>query len=162
MKLTQPVIFTFFRMGLVTGLVDRQAVTAWADRQILAAPVPDPHIMELSLAGSQPHSQLIGLLNQLLEGFVEVDIPMKLLFAHARKLLEDDPGRAKEIAQGLVLLLAEEFLPRDLQNELYSIEGDLELFQLSLLSSQAFKGRLKGFLDFYSPYRSYAADLILN
>jgi hypothetical protein len=159
MQLTQPVIFTFFRMGLATGLVERQAATTWADRQILASAVPDPRIIELSLAAGQPHSQIIGLLNQLLQGFVEYDLPMKLLFAHAGELLEKEPGQAKEIAQGLVLLLAEGYTPRNLQNELYSIEGDLELFELSMLSYQSLKNRLKRFLDLYASFQPVIAEL---
>ena len=160
MQLTQPVIFTFFRMGLATGLVERQAVTAWADRQVLASTVPDPHIIELSLAGGQPHSQLIGLLNQLLQGFVDYDLPIKLLFAHAGGLLENEPGQALEIAQSLLLLLAEEFLPRELLSELYSIEGDLELFQLSMLSLQSLRNRLERFLSLYASFRPMLAGVL--
>lgn len=162
MQLSQPDIFTFFRMGLATGLLDREAVIAWADRKIMESGIPDPRIMELSLASGQPFSQLIGLLNQLLHGYVEYDVPLKLLFARAGLLLEDHPGKAMEIAQGLVLLLAEEFLPRNVRNELHSVEGDLELFGLSLLSIQSLRNRLAGFLDGYAEYSPFLSGLILE
>lgn len=162
MELTQQIVFTFFRMGLVTGIVERQAVIDWADRKILESAVPDPHIIELSLANDQPYSQLIGLLNQLLQGFVAHELPLKLLFAQAGRLLETKPSQAREFAQGLVLLLAEEFLPREVRNELCAIEGDLELFQLSMLSYQSLKNHLAGFLSQYKIYETTLAELKLE
>jgi hypothetical protein len=162
MHLTQPDIFTFFRMGLATGLIDREAVITWADHKVLESDIPDPRIMELSLAAGQPYSQLIGLLNLLLEGYVEYDLPLKLLFAQAGRLLMGQPEQAQEIAQGLVLLLAEGYLPRNIKNELHSIEGDLELFGLSLLSYQSMRNRLAGFLGGYAEYNPFLSSLILE
>ena len=157
-------IFCFFRLGLVTGLVERQTVITWADRQILERAVPNETIIELSLASGKPYSQIIWMLNHM-QGAVDYNLateynPLKMLFACAEQLLAEDPNRAKQIAQGLSLLLAEEYLPKEIRNQLYSLEGNLEAYQIGLINPEDFKNHLIDFLRSYTNYRHLLAGII--
>jgi hypothetical protein len=144
-NLPDETICCFLRLGLVTGLIERQAVINWADRQILERPVPEEFIIELALSSRQPYSQMIWMLNHM-QGAPEYELPLKMIFARAGILLEEDAGRAKKIAQGLSLLMAEEYLPKETREQLYSLEDNLELYQLELITLEDFQERLSSFL----------------
>ena len=44
-------MYSYFRMALVTGIVEKAAVIAWADNQLLLNPQTAYELVELSLAG---------------------------------------------------------------------------------------------------------------
>ncbi len=112
----------YFRMALVTGLIEPRDVIAWADQQIMEQPAPELEIIELSLANNLPYSQLVWLLNHfLVEPF---DIPaLGMVFQQAARLLAARPDRSAAIAQGLSLLLAEERLPVVVRAELHALDA---------------------------------------
>jgi hypothetical protein len=145
-------LFVFFRLGLVTGLIDRQSVVAWADREILAGAVPDFEIAELSLAGGLSYSRMVGLLG----GFVDAPVyglPLKLLLALAGLKLREDPGGAERIILGLRLLNAEAHLPGEYRTRLGELEADLASYWKAGLSPEELSARLSRFL---APFADYA------
>jgi len=145
-------LFCYFRIGPVTGLLDRQSVIAWADEEIIKNPSAGDDVIELALASQQSYSQIIWLLNRLQDN-ADIDLPIKMLLARAGVLLEQQPEQATEIGMGLQLLLAEEFLPGEIRSLLRVMENDLESTPLSPIAADDLARRLSAFLGDYAIYR---------
>jgi hypothetical protein len=144
--------FGYFRMGLVTGIVDKHALVQWADCEIARNPSPEHDVIELALTSGQPYSQTIRLLTSF-EGKADYSLSLKLLFAHAGLLLERDPRRASEIVMGLRLLNEEEYFPRDIKVRIAQLRNQLDLQRQALLTVEDFTSQLSSFLDQYKDYR---------
>ena len=144
--------FGYFRMGLVTGLIDKSALVAWADREILRDRTPGHALIELSLSGRRPYSQIIRLLTGFERG-ADYRVSLKLLFARAGRLLEAEPGRAADIIMGLRLLNEEEYFPAEIKARLLGLRADLELHRQGALSAEDLTDRLAGFLAPFAAYR---------
>lgn len=151
-RLSKQEMFCYWRMGLVTGILDRQAAIAWADREILSTQIPDQDLIELSLAGRMTYSQMIYLLNRL-QGAPACDRPLKALLAEAGRLLEAEPGRALEIARGLRLINSEEYLPGEARGQLAELEACLGQFLEGRLPEAEFIRVLGEWLSIYWPYQ---------
>lgn len=149
----------FFRMGLATGLVDKQAVVDWADREIMASRTPGSDVIELSLAGNKSYSQVVWLLGEF-EGQPDYGASLGLLLARAGTILEQDPGRAGEIIMGLRLLNAEMYTPQDVKAQLIDLDRDLDQYNQGRLSYAELLERLTSFLAAYSAYRAQLASLV--
>ncbi len=141
--------YSFFRMGLVTGLVDVPALIAWADRQILALPTPPAELIELALAGRLPHSRLIWMLGAF-AGPADYDLALTLLLARAGGLLAEDPTRAPDLIMGLRLLNEEEYFPQAVGQELIALRQTLEEARTGRIPAEAVSRHLRTFL---APYR---------
>ena len=150
--------FGYFRLGLVTGLLDKRALVEWADAQIMSSPAPTPEIIELSLSESRPYSEIIWLLSHF-EGEPSCELALKLLLAHAGILLESDPDRAPDLIMGLRLLNEEEYLSKEVKIQLTDLECHLKRHAQASLSFQALVGRLAEFLDKYTAYRPQFGQL---
>ena len=150
--------FGYFRLGLVTGLLDKRALVTWADAQIMSSSIPTPEIIELSLSGSRPYSEIIWLLSYF-EGKPGDELPLKLLLARAGILLESDPARARDLIMGLRLLNEEEYLSKEIKNQLTDLKRHLERHARADLSFQELVERLADFLDHYAAYRPQLAQL---
>jgi hypothetical protein len=144
-------VFSYFRMGLVTGLIDKQTLIAWADDEIMRQPVPKPEIIELSLSMDRPYSEIIWLLNSF-EGETDYDLPLKLLFARAGMLLDQDTGRAPQIIKGLRLLCEEHYLDKRLRAQLSELDCDLDMYNHAYMPAQDLVERLSTFLSDYAVY----------
>lgn len=152
-KPTKKQMLGYFRMGLVTGVVEIRSVVEWADHEIMQSPIPEDDIIELSLSGRLPYSQIIRILSSF-QGEPDYDLPLKLLFARAGILYEEDPGRAAQLLMGLRLLNEEEYLPKEIRSQINELQKALDLYQQKILPHQEFAGCLSGFLDRYIDYRS--------
>lgn len=53
-----------FRLGLHTGIVERQVVVDWADRFVMQEETPDYFLIELSLSSRNNINDFIGLLDE--------------------------------------------------------------------------------------------------
>lgn len=53
-----------FRLGLHTGIVERQVVVEWADQLVMQEETPDYFLIELSLGSRNNINDFIGLLNK--------------------------------------------------------------------------------------------------
>jgi hypothetical protein len=53
-----------FRLGLHTGIIERQVVVEWADRLVMQEETPDYFLIELSLGGRNNINDFIGLLDE--------------------------------------------------------------------------------------------------
>ncbi len=144
--------FGFFRMGLVTGLVDKQALVRWADCQIVNHSRPRHEIIELSLSGSLPYSQIIRLLTSF-EGRADYTVSLPLLFARAGLLLEEEPARTEDIIMGLRLLNEEEYFPKELKSQISDLRSALETHRQAALAFEELVTRLSRFLEGYAAYR---------
>ena len=144
--------FSYFRMGLVTGLVDKSALVAWADHQIMSTDHPAAAIMELSLSGNRPHSELLWLLHGCERG-ADYSLSLSLLLAHAGDLLRQDPDRAAEIVMGLRLLNEEEYFPKDVSARLLALRTDLQEHERGGISAAELSARLAAFLEPYAVCR---------
>ncbi|MBN1580402.1 MAG: hypothetical protein JXA89_06840 [Anaerolineae bacterium] len=148
-------VFSYFRMGLVTGLVDKQTLIAWADSEIMRQPIPQPEIMELSLSMNRPYSEIIWLLSSY-EYKADYDLPLKLLFARAGMLLDQDASRAPEIVMGLRLLNEEEHLDKGLRVQLSDLDRCREMTSRGEIAKDDLVERLSRFL---ADYAAYADDV---
>lgn len=139
-------------MGLAAGLVDREALVAWADKEIVVSADPAHEIIELALCGQRPYSEIIWLLNQF-QGDPDYDLGLKLLFARAGVLFEQHPERVHEIAHALHLLNEEGFLPREVREQLNALDGDLEQYRQARISRAELGLKVSGFLSLYAAFR---------
>lgn len=147
--------FSYFRMGLAAGLVDREALVAWADNEIAAHANPAHEIIELALCGRRPYSEIIWLLNQF-QGAPDYDLGLKLVFARAGMLFEQHPDRADEIVYALGLINEEGFLPREVQTQLVALGHELEQYRQAMLTRSDLEQRLSNFL---APYAAFKPQL---
>ena len=142
----------------MTGLVERQEVIAWADGELLTAERPDNQVIELSLSGRLPHSQLIRLLTSF-SGALQDDLPVQLLLAHADQLLEQDPPRADELILGVRLLNAEEFISPHIRGIINQLRDAQARCRQGTLSQAALAAQLAQTLREFRPYRSLLKEL---
>jgi hypothetical protein len=151
-------IFGYFRMGLAIGIVERQAVIAWADRTLLEDPSPSNELIELSLSGHLPYSQLIRLLTSFVP-LPDYDLPIKLLLAHAGLSLEREPDRTVDLVISLRLLDAEEYLPGHIRASLADLSLANDQYCQGFLAFPAFFDQVFGFLRPYQSWRPIVFDL---
>lgn len=135
-------MYSFLRLGLVTGLLELSEVTAWADAQLLENPEPEYDLVELSMAQNWPHSQVIYLLYHL-QGWPEMDRPVAMLLARAGERLQADPSAAYDIAMGVRLLAAEARLPQALRGKLSELETALTRYRAGEIPLDALRQRLQ-------------------
>lgn len=115
---------SYFRMGLVTGLVTIEELVDWVDRELLRRPDPEEALLTLSLSGRLPHSQLLWLLSDF-EGEPDYGRPLTLLLARAADLLRQEPDRLPEIIMGLRLLNEEEYFPGEIGRQIADLRRQL-------------------------------------
>jgi hypothetical protein len=151
--------FGYFRMGLVTGIVDKHALVEWADHEIACNPRPEHEVIELALTGSQPYSQIIRLLTGF-EGKADYSLSLQLVLARAGMLLEQDSGRTIEIIMGLRLLNEEEYFPRDVKLRIAELKDRLSLYRQAMLTLEELTLQLASFLDQYKDYRSMLCETV--
>lgn len=147
--------FGYFRMGLVTGLVNKQELIDWADQEIVNNPVAEAEIIELSLSGQRPYSEIIWLLSQFEHGSI-YQTSINLILARAALLLEQTSGRASDIIVGLRLLIEEEWLPKDLKSQLQALKHQEQQARQGVVIPAVLVDELRKFL---APYRQYQAYL---
>jgi len=150
--------YGYFRLGLATGLVDRSAPIAWADRQILSDRPPTSEILELSLSSRLPYSQLIRLLT-ICHPSLDYDLPLFMLLARAGLLLESGERSAAELAYNLSLLLAEAILPELVKGTISELEAALQDERLGVITPQELAGRLAQALAPYDVYREWLGEV---
>ncbi len=150
--------YGYFRLGLATGLVERSAPIAWADRQIMSDRPPTSEILELSLSGHLPYSQLIRLLT-LCHPSLDYDLPLFMLLARAGLLLESEQRSPAELAYSLSLLLAESILPALLKGTLSDLEAAWQDQRLGVITSQELADRLAQALAPYEVYREWLGEV---
>lgn len=147
--------YEYFRLALATGLLDIPSVIAWADEELMRCDAPPAELIELSLSGRMPYSQIIRQLNVFKDGW-EGELPVYLLLARAGRLLADAPASAPCVLTGLWLLNAEARLPRAVHAALPALNGAYEQHRRSHLGIEAVRAFLE---DFLAPYHAYRAAL---
>jgi len=151
-KLDKNGAFGYFRMGLVTGIVEKRELIEWADREIDRNPAPDDEIIELALCGSRPYSEIIWLLSSFVSE-PDYGFSLPLLLARAGISFERDPWRARDIIMGLRLLSEEEKLPEGVRTQLATLRNQLERVDQSKSSLDELGECLSRFLEAYAGYR---------
>lgn len=147
--------FCYLRMGLVTGLVDKADMIAWADAEIMRAAIPDDRVIELALSGQRSYSAIIWLLRDF-QGLPTYDLSLEALLARADRLLTTDPDKTMDIALGLRLLDEEEYLPKLVRAPIQELKMALDAHRRGESSLIDLHAQLAGFL---ASYRSYAVLL---
>lgn len=147
-------MFAFFRMGLATGIVPKEAVVAWADNELIQPGVPSYEVIELSLSGHLPYSQLVWLLGSFQEG-ADYCLSLNLLLAQAGAVLVQSPDRVVAILMGLRLLLAEAHLPHDVKTGLMDLKADLDAHEFHVIPQAKLVESVTTFLSRYADYRRF-------
>lgn len=153
--LSQAQVLCYLRIGLITGLIDKPDLIAWADAEIRTAARPDEWIIELALSERRSYSAIIWLLREF-QGSPTYDLALEALLARAGLLLAAEPERATEITQGLRLLDEEEYLPASIREPIREMKVALDAFLRGELSPAGLRAHLTGFL---APFRCYEALL---
>jgi hypothetical protein len=152
-------VFGYFRMGLVTGLVDKQELIAWADRQIIEKETAESEIIELSLCGKRPYSEIIWLLGQFEHGS-DYQTSVNLILARAGLLAEQNSRKASDIIMGLRLLIEEEWLAKTVKAQLQTQKHNLEQYKSQAITYDSLAGQLRQFLAPYRQYRPHLTTLL--
>jgi hypothetical protein len=151
--------YSYFRMGLVTGIVDKQSLVDWADSVIVRDPNPERAIFDLSLSGRRRHSQIIWMLNRFERG-ADYTLSLKLLLAQAGVSLERDPGRASAIIMGLRLLNEEAYFPKDVGSKIADLKDHLDTYEKGETPYDELVQRLSQFLGEYADYTSLLGQTV--
>jgi hypothetical protein len=151
--------FGYFRMGLVTGIVDKDALVDWADREIARTPEPEHEVIELALTGRWPYSQIIRLLTGF-EGKADYSLSLRLLLAQAGMILEREPDRVTDIVMGLRLLNEEEYFPRNVKVRIAGLKKQLDLFRQGSITIDELTSQLSSLLDEYRDYRQVLCQTV--
>lgn len=151
-------IFEFFRLGLVNGLILKDMVIKWADNELIRNAKADPEVIDLSLAGRLPYSQLIGLMNTF-QGIPNDPLPIQLILAHALTIFESSPEKSESIIMGIRLLKAEAKVTKLLASELTTLEKGLSDYKQSNISFLELQNRLGIFLNTYREYQEITRQI---
>jgi hypothetical protein len=153
--------FEFFRIGMVTGLIEKEEVINWADRELLSSDKPDHEVIEVALAGRLPYSQIIFLLNTF-QGNPDHDVPVKMVLAYALFKTRDNIDKTKEIIQGIRLIKAEYGIDRHIVKGLTALEEGLESVRNGKIKIEELHQNLISFLMEYSDYQEKVNQLFSN
>jgi hypothetical protein len=153
--------FEFFRIGMVTGLIQKEEVVRWADAELLSGGKPDPEVIEVSLAGRLPYSQIIGLMNTF-RGNPDHRLPVNMALAYALSKSRGNPGNAGEIIQGIRLIRAEYGIEGRVSEGLAALENDLERNRTGALSAGELHDRLLEFLAGFATYQKDVDEVFGN
>ncbi len=156
---THQQVYSYFRMGIATGIVAKEDVIAWADAELLRQPEPSPGLIELSLSGQLPYSQLLHILNAL-QLAPDYDLPLNLLLSPAGLLLEADPSQAPRLVTCLSLLLPEEYLSKVIKAQITILAEEVQLLEPGGLDLKELQKQLKRFLKPYRKYQSTVRQLL--
>jgi len=145
-------------MGMVTGLIKKEEVINWADHELLASDKPDHEVIDLSLAGHMPYSQIIGLLNTF-QGNPDHKLPVYMVLAHAlyrsnNHLLDD-----VKIIMGIRLIKAEANMDKEIIEGLTIIEEGLKDHTNNRLPIEGLHQILISFLNQYSKYQKEIEEI---
>lgn len=157
-QLSRTQVFSYLRMALVTGIVDKETLIAWADQQILHDSTPDDRIIELSLSGKRSYSAIIWWLREF-QGAPDHDLALKALLARAGLLLTQDPARAVDLVYGLRLLNEEAYLPRQEHEQIAELKIALAKYREGALTYADLHTLLASFLAQYAPYQTLLAGI---
>lgn len=144
--------FDFFRIGLVAGLITKEEIINWADRELLSTPMPDPEVIEVSLAGKLTCSQIVGLLNTF-NSPPDHDLPVRMALAYAFLKVQNEIARTKETIQGIRLIRAETGIEAEILQGLTELDNRLEKQINGGLSLEELHADLLQFLNLFSEYR---------
>jgi hypothetical protein len=144
--------FEFFRLAMVTGIIEKTDVIRWADDELLASTKPDTEVIELSLSGQLPYSQLIGLLNTF-QGNPDHELPVKMLLAYTIPICRNNPERTKAIIQGIRLIKAEAGIEKQIVEGLNKLEMDLQKYQDGQFAQDILHSELMKFLLHYQEFQ---------
>jgi hypothetical protein len=154
-------IFEFFRMGMVTGLMTKEQVIQWADMEILHNGSIDPDLLELSLSGRLPYSQLLGVMNTF-EGIPDYTTTINWVLTYASIQKIEDYDDIKRIVQGIRLLKAEAHIEKEVSNKITKLEEDSLKYELSNITKQIMMKRLNTFIDDYSQFKDDVEKIFLH
>jgi hypothetical protein len=144
--------FEFFRMGMVSGLIEREVVIKWADHELISSDKPDHEVIDLSLAGHLPYSQIIGLLNTF-QGNPDHKLPVYMVLAHALVKSKNNILDAVNIILGIRLIKAEANIDKEIIEGLTSLEEALKDHTNGNLPIEELHHKLQLFLNHYSKYQ---------
>jgi hypothetical protein len=143
----------FFRLGLVTGLIDKPSVVAWADSVIEERQEIDPAIIDVCLAGSRPVGEMISMLRQV-KGSMRPEVSLGMLLAYAAEIHRDRNERTGQIVLGLFRLTRMEDLPQDVEMKLHRLDDGLYLAREGYYGSKSsVTMALQDWLSEYSEYK---------
>lgn len=148
-------VFCYLRMALVTGLIDKPALIAWAEAEIMAAATPDDRIIALALSEHRSYSAIIWQLREY-QGSPTYDRALEALLARAGQVLAASPARAFDIAMGLRLLDEEEYLPQAMRERIRDLKAAIDGVRRGDGSLTALHAHLAGLL---APFRAGEALL---
>lgn len=149
----------YFRMGLVTGLVSKQELIDWADREILRNEDVEPDIVELSFCGKRPYSEIIWLLGQFEHGS-NYQTSINLILARADLIREQASLPISDIIMGLRLLIEELWLDKATKAQLQTLKESLEQYKNQAITHDDLAEQLSQFLIDYQPYRPHLSPLL--
>jgi hypothetical protein len=150
---------TYFRMGLATGLVSKQELIDWADREILRNEEVEPDIVELSFCGKRPYSEIIWLLGQFEHGS-HYPTAFNLIMARADQLWQQDSVSTSDTIMGLRLLIEELWIEKPTKLQLQALNERLTQYKSQTISHDKLASELGQFLAPYRPYRAQLTPLI--
>jgi hypothetical protein len=144
--------FEFFRMGMVSGLIEKEEVIKWADHELITSDKPDHEVIDLSLSGHLPYSQIIGLLNTF-QGNPDHKLPVYMVLAHALSKSQNNLVNTVNIILGIRLLKAEANIDQEIIEGLTIIEKALKDHTKGNLPIEELHQILLLFLTNYSNYQ---------
>lgn len=121
--------------------------------------LPKPEIIELSLCGKRPYSEIIWPLSQFEHGS-HYPTTINLILARAGILAEEAGSQIIDIIMGLRLLIEEEWLAKDVKAQLHTLKN-LEQYQNQAITHDSLAEQLNQFLTPYHVYRPHLAWLSL-
>jgi hypothetical protein len=102
----------YYKLCLLTGLVEVQEVIAWADAIIMAEDAPDISLIEVSMAGSRGLQALTNALEDV-RGDYDKERVTKSVFTRMLDLTLREERSPAQIARALFVMAAEGEVPDD-------------------------------------------------
>ena len=143
------------RLGLILGLVDRSAVTAWADALIVAGPpAAMSMVFDLSLATAQPTSAIISHLRDV-PGTLDHRAIGRRLAGMMHAALSENRADITIVARAMRRLLDEGLAPDDqFEHMAYHADDGVDLASSGTYGTlEAIRADVVGFLGRYSEMR---------
>ncbi len=159
MKINYKDIFEFFRLALVSCLMEKKEVIHWADEELLTKNPINNDVIELSLSGQLPYSQLIGMFNTF-QGIADRELPVKLLFSYALSKDSTNIDQIQAVISGLQVLKAENYCNEEVKKQLKALENHLDCYKKSKLTLDELQYHLGFFLKQYIEYQKIVTSIL--
>lgn len=136
-------------IALELDLISVEDVVQWADNKIMQLAEPPFYLIDLSISGQLPGSEIAHCL-RMFPGIVNTTAVLRAAMMRMFSLLENSSVRPEIIAKALYVMHLNGWIPDDeASSEMISLDDEFGLVQQGIRTYDSATNRLRAFLSRY-------------